>query len=92
MLVVVRAIGGSRQRRRRGCKDGSGDGIAGTCVYRKYPVGTSRCDVKRSTGNEFSTWSIEVVNPHSGPMLAKILKIVRGEREPTQDRARVGGR
>ena len=92
MLVVVRAIGGSTQRRRMGCKHGSGDGIAGTCVYRKCPVGTSRCDVKRSTGNEFSRWSIEVVHRHSGPVFAKILKIVRGEREPTQARAGVGGR
>ena len=47
-------------------------------------MGTSRCDVERSTGNEFSRWSIEVVNPHSGPVLAKILKIVREERGPTQ--------
>ena len=92
MLVVVRAIGGSTQRRRMGCKHGSGDGIAGTCVYRKCPVGTSRCDVKKSTGHELSTWSIEVVNPHSGPVFAKILKIVRGEREPIQARAGVGGR
>ena len=69
-----------------------GDGIAGTCVYRKYPVGTSRCDVNWSTDNEFSRWSTEVVNPHSGSVFANILKIVGGEREPTQARARFGGR
>ena len=74
------------------CKHGSGDGMADTCVYRKNPVGTLRSDVKGRTGNEFSRWSIEVVHRHSGPVFAKILKIVRGEREPTQARARVGGR
>ena len=26
---------------------GSGEGVAGTCVYREKPVGTSRSDVKR---------------------------------------------
>ena len=66
--------------------------IAGTCVDRKSPVRTSQSDVKGSTGNEFSRWSIEVVNSHSGPVLAKILKIVRGECEPTQARTRFGGR
>ena len=68
------------------CKHGSGDGMADTCVYRKNPVGTLRSDVKGRTGNEFSRWSIEVVNPHSGPVLAKFLKIA-----PPQARARVGG-
>ena len=68
---------GSGQRCSWGGKRGSGEGIAGTCVY--------------STGNEFSRWSIEVVNPHSGPLLSKI-NIVRGDREPTLARARVGGR
>ena len=83
MLVEVRAIGGSWQRCRRGCKHESGDGIADTYAYRKHPVGTSRSDVKRSTDNEFSKWSIEVANPRMGPVFAKILKIVSGEREPT---------
>ena len=92
VLAVVHVIGGSRQRCRSGCKHGSDGGIAGTCVYRKYPVGISQCDVKWSTRNKFSRWSTEVVNPHSGPVFAKILKIVRGEREPIQARARVGGR
>ena len=64
MSAEVRAIGRSWQRWRRGCKHGSGDGITGICVYRKYPVGTSRCDVKRSTGNELSRWSIKAVNRH----------------------------
>ena len=36
--------------------------------------------------------SIEVVKPRSGPVLVKILEIVKGEREPTQARARAGGR
>ena len=45
-----------------------------------------------STGNDLSRWSIEVVNPHSGLVLAKVLRIVRGEREPTQARPRVEGR
>ena len=49
-----------------------------------------RCE--GSTGIEFSRWSIEVVNSHSGPVLVKNLKIVRGERESTQARARGGGR
>ena len=73
------------------CKHGSGNGIADTCYYRKYPVGTSRCDVKKSTGHELSTWSIEVVNPHSGTVLAKIAKIARRERDPTRARARIWG-
>ena len=81
---MVRAVDGRMQRRRRGCKRVGGDGIVGIQDYRNHPVGTSRCDVERSTGNEFSRWSIEVVNPHSGPVLAKILKIVREERGPTQ--------
>ena len=54
----------------------------------KSPVGTSRIDVKGRTDNELSRWSIEVVNPHSGPVLAKIAEVVWGEREPNQ----VGGR
>ena len=37
-----------------------------------------------STGNEFSCWSIKVVNPHSGSVLAKIGEIVWGEWKPTQ--------
>ena len=92
MLAVVRAIEGRRQRCRSGCEYGSGDGIAGACIYKKYPVGTSRFDVTWSTGNEFSRWSIDVVNPHSGLVFTNILKIVGGEREPTQARARVGER
>ena len=92
MLAEVQAIDGSGQRCSWDCKHGSGEGVAGTCVYRKNPVGTSRSDVNGSTVNELSRWNIEVVNPHSGPVLAKISKIVRGEREPTQARARVGGR
>ena len=53
-------------------------------------VGTSQSDVKGSTADEFSRSSIEVVNPHSEPVFAKILKIVRREREPTHARAREG--
>ena len=48
--------------------------------------------MKGSTGNGLSRWSIEFVNPHSGPVLTKIVKIVWGEREPTRGRARAGGR
>ena len=80
-MAVVRAIGVSRQRCRKGCKHGSGDGIAGAYVCREYPMVASRCDVKKSTGNEFFRWSIEVVNPP--PVFAKQLKMARGEREPT---------
>ena len=59
---------GLQTRRRRGNR-------WHTCVYRKNQVGTSPDDVKESTGNELlSRWSIEVVRPHSEPVLAKILK------------------
>ena len=92
MQAEVRAIDGSGQRCSWDGEHGSGEGMAGTCVYRENPVGTSRSDVKRSTGNEFSRWSIEVVNPHSGSVLVKSSKIVRGAREPTQARDRVGWR
>ena len=47
--------------------------------------------MKGSAANEFSRWSIEVVNPYSGPVLANILKIVRGECEPTQADTHGGG-
>ena len=71
-----------------------GKGVAGTAnteavkeslahALTGNPVGTSRSDVNGNTGNEFSRWSIEVVNPHSGPVWAKILEIMRGERKPT---------
>ena len=38
--------------------------------------------MKGSTGNGFSRWRIEVANPHSGPVLARIVKIVRERVSP----------
>ena len=87
MLAEVRAIGECWQRCNRNRKHRSGEGIAATCVYRKHPVETSRSDVKESKDNYSSRWG----NPHLGPVLAKLLKITRGKREPTQARARDGG-
>ena len=67
-----------------------GRGLAGTVntevareslaqeIKTKIPAGTSRSDVQRSTGHEFSKWSIAVVNPISKHVLAKILKNRQG--------------
>ena len=41
-----------------------------------WDLATPRGDVRESTGDEFSRWSIEVVNPHSGPVLAIIAELV----------------
>ena len=46
--------------------------------WQETPVETLQSDENGSTGNEFSRWSIEVVNPYSGSVLAKIAEIVRG--------------
>ena len=48
---------------------------------------------RRKWGHErFSIRSIEVVNPHSWPVSAKIVKNRLGEREPTQTDALTGER
>ena len=57
----------------------------------KKNAGPSWSDVKGSTGNYFSRGSVEVVNPHSGPVFAKNSKLELGEREPTQARTRFWG-
>ena len=47
---------------------------------------------KWGTSDKFSIRSIEVINPHSWPVFAKIAKIRLGEREPTQTDALAGDR
>ena len=58
----------------------------------KSSAGTSWKYGGGGTSDEFSLTSIEVVNPHSRPVLAKIAKITMGEREPIQTNALTGGR
>ena len=49
-------------------------------------------DRDRGTCDEFPVRSIDVVNPHSWPVLAKNAKISLGEWEPTQTDTMAGGR
>ena len=58
---------------------------------RVSPVDTSWKDGGWGTSDEFSIRSVEVVNPHSWPVFAKIAKIGSGEWEPTQTDAMAGG-
>lgn len=78
-VVCVRTEGWTYSR---GIGQG-GNRIAGTSQETPKSC-SSWSDVRGSTGNELSRRGFEVVNPHSGPMITKIAKLVRGEREPTQ--------
>ena len=66
--------------------------ISSAHVEAGKPDGCSWNDMKGGTDNEFSKRGVEVINPHSEPVFAKIAKLALGEREPTQSRARVWGR
>ena len=75
MQAEVRAIGGDGERCSWDCKHGSGEGVAVTCIFRENPIGTSRSDVKGSTGKILQMEHRgEVANPYSGPVSAKIFK------------------